>query len=65
MRQGEIYEQIGGGTRYTYTCPRGTVAIDVSPDGRREVIRCCGGSRLTTRDVREALRRHADAHEEG
>ena len=68
MRQGEIYAQVDGGTRCTYECPRGTVAIDEFPDGTREITKCLGGSGLTARDLREARALHesviADEREE-
>jgi hypothetical protein len=59
MTQTDIIPQVDGSTRYLYRCPRGTVAIDHWPHiGRTEVIRCLGGHALTTRDLRDAARRH-------
>lgn len=59
MKRGDIIPQIDG-TRYLYRCPRGTVAIDEIPDGRREITRCLGGSGLTARDIREAVALHEE-----
>lgn len=57
MRQDNIIAQVDG-WRYTYVCPRGTIAIDESYDGTRMVTRCLDGRWLTRRDIAEAVRLH-------
>jgi len=59
MRHGDTIPQIDG-MRYLYECPRGTVAVDEMSDGRREITRCTNGSRLTARDIRDAVRLHEE-----
>lgn len=59
MTQGDIYPQVDGAVRYTYECPRGTVAIEEAEDGTRHVTRCLG-SALTRRDIRAAVRLHEE-----
>lgn len=61
MRQGDTLPQVSGATRYLYHCPRGTIAIDEHPNGRREVMRTTNASAATSRDVRDAVRMHEDA----
>jgi len=62
MKQGEITPQADDATRYTYECPRGTIAIDVSADGSSETSVCTdyhtSGARQA-RDIRDAERMHA------
>ena len=60
MKRGDTIPQVDDTIRYLYACPRGTIAIDESPGGRREITRCTDGSRLTARDIREAVALHED-----
>lgn len=60
MKRGDIIPQVDDSMRYLYTCPRGTVAIDERPDGRREITRCTDGAGITARDIREAVALHEE-----
>jgi hypothetical protein len=55
-RHRSILHLENGALRYTYECPRGTLAIDEWPDGHRELF-CCWGS-VSDRDKREAVAHH-------
>lgn len=64
MKYAGCIPQVGGWNRYLYECPRGTIAINEIGEGDREIVRCLGGSDLTKRDEREALKMHLDILEE-
>lgn len=55
--------QVDGSMRYLYTCPRGTIAIDVN-GSRAELWHCLNGGRLTPRDDRDAWASHRMVREE-